>query len=274
MSPTPIAAIKPDDPVSGVFRVIEARLAPYRDGRKGHYMHLLLADSSGQVEGRLWEEADEAASWLAPGDVVQLTGRARLYEERIRLRVDTLAPVEETAMDLSTLHPAAAANIGETLAAVHAAVGRISQRPLHDLLTSMLGDGDLVTALSLTPPQRPGALLESMAALLELAAPLRSLAPDLNHDLLTAAIVLHGLGASAALTQPRGGKAVARLGVPALSDQLLAERLAQRPDFPPDLAIDLRHCILAASDPSLARTREAATLAALRGLYAAVNSRQ
>ncbi len=269
MNAIPIAAIKPDDQVSGVFRVVEARLAPYRDGAKGRYMHLLLADGTGQVEGRLWEEADEAAGWLAAGDVVQASGRAKLYEGRIRLRVDSIEPADPDAVDLAELLPAPVIDVGEALAAIHAAVGRAGQRPLADLLASFLGDGDFVSALSMTPPQRPGELLKTITALLELAAPLRSLAPELNHDLLSAAIVLHGIGATAMLTQPRGGKAVIQLGVPALSDQLLVERLAQRPDFPPDLAIDLRHCILAAGDPSLARTREAAALAALRNLLAA-----
>jgi 3'-5' exoribonuclease len=274
MNTSSIAAIKPDDQVAGVYRVLEARLAPYRDGSKGHYMHLLLADRTGQVEGRLWQDAEETASWLAPGDMVQVAGRAKLYESRIRLRVDRIEPAAEDAVDRTELHPAASVDIDDALAQIRAAVGRISQRELHGLLVGMLSDGDLVTALSLTPPHRPGGLLESTVALLELAAPLRPVAPDLDHDLLTAAIVLHSIGATVALTGLHGGKAVARLGVAALSDQLLAERLAQRPDFPADLAIELRHCILAASDPAQARTREAAVLAALRSLNAAVSSRQ
>jgi 3'-5' exoribonuclease len=271
MKHTPIAAIKPDDQVSGVFRVVEARLAPYRDGSKGHYMHLLLGDRSGQVEGRLWEEADETAGWLAAGDIVQAAGRAKLYEGRIRLRVDSIEPADLDTVDPAELLSTPLIDVGEALAAIHGAVSRISQRALADLLGSFLGDGGFVDALSLAPIQRPGKLLESIVALLELAAPLRSLAPDLDHDLLVAAIVLHDAGATAALTQPRGGKASARLGVAALSDQLLVERLAQRPDFPVDLAIELRHCILAAHNPALARTPEAATLAALRALLAAVN---
>lgn len=272
MNPTPIAHIKPDDQVSGVFRVLEARLAPYRDGNKGHYMLLLLADGTGQVEGRLWEQAEEAASWLAPGDIVQAAGRAKLYEGRIRLRVDSIEPADPDAVDLAELQPTAPAEVGEALGVINAAVERIGQRVLRDLLAGLLGDGDFVTALSMTPPAQPGELLEGIVALLELAVPLRRLAPALDHDLLTAAIVLHGVGATAALTDLRGGKAVARLGVAVLSDQLLVERLAQRPDFPPDLAIDLRHCILTASDPAQARTREAAVLAALRALHAAVIS--
>ena len=274
MNSSPIATLKPDDQVSGIFRVVEARLAPYRDGSKGRFMHLLLADQTGQLEGRLWEDAEATAGWLAAGDVVQVAGRAKLYEGHIRLRVDSIEPADLDAVHLGELLPAPLADGGEALAAIHAAVGRISQRWLADLLASLLGDGDFVGALSMTPPQRPGELLETVVALLELAAPLRRLAPELDHDLLTAAIVLHGAGAAAALTQPRGGKALHRLGVAALSDQLLAERLAQRPDFPADLAIDLRHCILAAHDPALARTREAAVLAALRGLIVAVSGRQ
>jgi 3'-5' exoribonuclease len=274
MNSSPIAHIKPDEQVSGVFRVVEARLAPYRDGSKGRFMHLLLADRSGQLEARLWEDAEAAAGWLAAGDVVQVAGRAKLYEGRIRLRVDSIEPADLDAVDLGELTPAPLADGGEALTAIQAAVGRIGQRPLADLLASFLGDGDFVGALSMTPPQQPGELLEIIVALLELAAPLRSLAPDLDHDLLSAAIVLHGIGATVMLTQPRGGKALIRLGVAALSDQLLIERLAQRPDFPADLAIDLRHCILAADDPALARTREAAVLAALRGLNVAVNGRQ
>jgi 3'-5' exoribonuclease len=273
MNASPIAAIKPDDQVTGVFRVLEARLAPYRDGSKGHYMHLLLGDRTGQVEGRMWEDAEEAASWLAPGDIVQVASRAQLYEGRIRLRVDRIEPATEGTADWTELQPAANVDIDDALTQIRAAVERISQQALHDLLAGVLSDGDLVTALSLTPPHRPGGLLETTVALLELAAPLRQVAPDLDHDLLTAAIVLHGIGATAALTSPQGSKAVARLGVAALSDQLLVERLAQRPDFPADLAIDLRHCILAASDPALARTHEAAVQAALRRLLTAVNSR-
>jgi 3'-5' exoribonuclease len=250
--------------------VLEARLAPYRDGSKGHYMHLLLADRTGQVEGRLWEDAQETAGWLAPGDVVRAAGRAMLYEGRIRLRVDSLAPANEEGSELVELRRAASVDAGETLAAIQATVGRISQPALSELLASFLGDGDFVSALSLTPAPQPGELLETTIALLELAAPLRHLAPELDHDLLTAAIVLHGIGATVALTHERGGRAVARLGVPTLSDQLLAERLAQHPDFPADLAIELRHCILAAGDPAQAHSAEAAVLATLRGLLAAL----
>jgi 3'-5' exoribonuclease len=274
MNPTPIASLKPDDQVSGIFRVVEARLAPFRDGRKGHFMHLVLADDSGQVEGRLWEDADEAAGWLAHGDAVHVSGRARLYEGRIRLSIDRVGPADPGGPDLTELLPAPVVDLGDALAVIHGAASRICQRPLADLLAGFLGDGDFVSALSMAPIQRPGELLEAITALLELAAPLRKLAPDLNHDLLTVAIVLHGAGATAALTQPLGGKAIARLGVPALSDQMLAERLAQRPDFPADLAIDLRHCILAAADPTLAGTREAAILATLRNLLDAVNGKR
>lgn len=265
-----IADIKPDDQVADVFRVVEARLAPYRDESKGQYMHLLLADRSGQVEGRLWEQAEEAAAWLNPGDVVRVRARAKLYQDRIRLRVDSLELAEESAPAAAELLPAPMVDVAEALAALNGAVTRIGQPALRELLESFLGDTDFVTALSMAPVERPGALLAATVQLLELASAVLRLAPKLDADLLLAAVLLHGAGHTAALSSRRGNKAVAWLGAAALSDQLVSERLSQQPDFPPDLAIDLRHAILASGDASAARSPEALALARLKELQAAL----
>ena len=120
-------------------------------------------------------------------------------------------------------------------------------------------------ALSLAPAERPGELLARTAELVELAAPLSAVSPELDTDLLLAAILLHDIGAVQAVPGGNGAKAVAWLGTPALSDQLLTERLSHRPDFPAGLAVELRHCILAVANPATARSREARVL----GLYPA-----
>ncbi len=273
MKRTYAADIKPGDAVADCFRVVEARLAPYRDESKGRYLHLVLADRTGQVEARLWDGAEEAAQWLAAGDVAVVKARAALYQGRIRLRVESIEPAGDDAAEPAELLPAPQVDVGEAMAAVHAAIGHLQNPALRRLLESFFGDGEFVEAFSLAPVERPGELLRQTVELLELAAPLRRLADDLDHDLLTAAVLLHGIGLTVAVRGGLGARAVAWLGAPALSDQLLVERLTQRPDFPADLALALRHCLLAAHDPTQARTREAAVLAALRGLLAAVGRR-
>lgn len=264
------AEIRPDDTVDDLFRVVEMRLAPYRDEAKGHYLLLTLADRSGHIDARLWEGAADAAAWLHPGEVVHIVARATLYQDRIRLRVEAIEPADDQDLDLNLLMAPPDAETGEALAILNAAAGRIGRQPLRWLVESFYGDTDFVTALSLAPPDRPGAALRGVAELLELAQPVLHGAPPVDGDLLLAAILLHEAGVSAALLQPKGGRAAAWLGVAALTDQLLGERLAQAPDFPPDLAIDLRHCLLTVHGVTPARSREAAALVQLKALHRAL----
>lgn len=260
------AEIRPGDQVSDWFRVTEARLAPFRDGQKGQYLQVMLADRSGQVEARLWEGAEEAAGWLAPGDIVRVEARAKLYQERIRLRLDSLEPAGDQALPLEELLGQPAIDVSEGMAAVQRAIAQVVEPNLRALLESFFGDSDVVAAFSLAPLARPGQLLARTVQLLELASPLPRLNPDLDADLLLAGILLHGGGETESLAGPEGIRANKLLGVAALSDQLLVERLAQAPDFPAGLAVDLRHVVLAAADPEKAQSREAAVLAQLRRL--------
>lgn len=260
------ADIKPDDTVDDIFRVMELRLAPYRDEAKGQYLLLTLADRTGHIDARLWEGAADAAAWLNPGDTVHVTGRATLYQDRIRLRVEAIEPADDDEIDLDQLLAMPDQQDADTLALLNEAAGRITSQPLRWLVESFYGDTDFVTALTQAPPDQPGAVLRTMVDLLELAGPV--LGPDaaLDGDLLRAAILLHEAGISVALSQPKGGRAVVWLGVAVLTDQLVSERLAQAPDFPSELAIDLRHCLLAAGGVIPARSREAAVLVQLKAL--------
>ena len=271
MKRTYIADLKPDDSVSDIFRVVEAWLAPYRDESKGQYMHLLLADRTGQAEARLWQGAEEVAGRLSPGDVVRVEGRAKLYQDRIRLRIDSLEPAGELLSGMAELLGPPVADVAEALRMIHGAIGRVSLPQLQDLLASFFEDSDLLVALSLTPAERPGELLARTAELVDLAMPLSQMSPELDSDLLLAAILLHDIGAVHAVPGGNGAKAVAWLGVPALSDQLLTERLSHRPDFPAGLAVELRHCILAVANAATARSREARVLVCMRQLQTALH---
>lgn len=270
MNSTLISAIKPDDQVSGVFRVVEVRLAPYRDGSKGHYLHLTLADRSGQVEARVWEHADETAAWLAAGDMVKLTARATLYQDHIRLRVSQIEAVADAAGLASELVATPAEDVADAWAEIEEAVARVHEPALRDLLAGVFGDGEFAQAFALAPVERPGRLLRRTLSLLALAEPLRREAPDLDHDLLTAALLLHAAGETAGLRGGAASRSLTWLGVAQLSDDLIVERLTQRPAFPADLALRLRDAVRYARQPSAGHTREAAALAALIALHEAI----
>lgn len=262
------AGIKPDEAVEDVFRVVEARLAPYRDATKGQYLHLVLADRSGQVDARLWDSAEQHAAWLVSGDVVRISARATLYHDHVRLRVAQIAPATEDEWSPAEL--LAAPDSSEALATIRGALLRITQPDLRRLLDSFFGDGQFVELFLLATADRPGLLVEQSAALLELAEPLRSPSGDFNHDLLAAAILLHAAGGITALHSAAAARSLLWLGVAQISDDLIGERLAQMPDFPAELALHLRDAVRHARHPGAGHTREAAALAALIALYEAI----
>ncbi len=74
------------DEVNGVFALRSKKLLPYRDG-SGYFLVLNLADKTGQVEGRVWERAEEVSNCCQAGDVIRVTGRAAEYKGTIQLNI-------------------------------------------------------------------------------------------------------------------------------------------------------------------------------------------
>ncbi|MEA3337628.1 MAG: OB-fold nucleic acid binding domain-containing protein [Chloroflexota bacterium] len=258
--------IGPDDDVEELFRVVQMRLLPYRDEHKGDYLLLILADQTGQIEARIWENASEPAQWLSANDIVHVRGRAELYQERIRLRVDEIIPAKEGTFAIAEFLPPVGIDDQQALADIHGTIDRISNQPLRLLLQTIFGDTEFVSNFCLAPREKPGGLLEQTMALLELAAPLERVNPKLDLDLLTAGILLHEAGTSYAIGSETGREALDLLGIAAVSDQLLCQNLTHLPEFPNGLALKLRHIILAAASPSIARSPEALVLARLKQL--------
>ncbi|MCS6843728.1 MAG: OB-fold nucleic acid binding domain-containing protein [Caldilineales bacterium] len=261
------ADIRPGDRISDYFRLVEARLDRFKDAQKGHFLRLVLADRSGQIEARLWEGAEAAARQLQVDRPVRVRGRAVLDGDRLRLRLDQIEPAETGEVSLADLFPAPTVDLDSLLDVVLPAADHIADPNLRRLAMAFYGDGELVEAIALAPAAQPGSLLAEVADLLTIATGLAALSPRLDLDLLRAAILLYGVGLAGLGIEPSRA-ALSLLGPAALSDQAIAERLAQMPDFPAELALRLRHAVRAAWEPACAQTPEAATLAALRQVRA------
>lgn len=264
------ADIRPGDQISDCFRLVEARLDRFKDPQKGHFLRLVLADRSGQIEARLWEDAEAAARQLAVDQAVRVRGRAVLRNHRLYLRVDQIEPAEAGEVSLAELLPAPAVDVDALLDVVLPTAERLVDPDLRRLAMAFYSDGELAEAIALAPAAEPGSLLAEVADLLALARGVAALSPRLDLDLLTAAILLFGVGL-AVVEQPAQPQAISLLGPAALSDQAIAQRLAQMPDFPADLELRLRHAVRAAWEPACAQTAEAVALVGLRQLRAALH---
>ena len=87
-----VCEIEPSDEFIGFYVARNPRLDPFRDPTKGKYMRLQLADRSGRVQARIWEEAEQAAQQIADGTPIKIDGLAELYNEELQVQIRRFRP--------------------------------------------------------------------------------------------------------------------------------------------------------------------------------------
>lgn len=75
-----VAALPRNGVVTFLALVREKELKPKRNG--GLYLHLLLADRTGELEARVWDGPETTSSLFERDDIVKVRGTIELYNDR------------------------------------------------------------------------------------------------------------------------------------------------------------------------------------------------
>ena len=89
--------LKDKDSVTSPFLVKFSALAVGKNGKA--YMNLILADRSGEVEARLWEDAARYAGQAVQGAFVSIEGRCQLYQGRRQVVINRVQLVREDEVE-------------------------------------------------------------------------------------------------------------------------------------------------------------------------------
>jgi 3'-5' exoribonuclease len=85
--------LKAKDDISSLFLVKYAAVNESRDGKK--YLNVILADSSGDLEAKKWNEADLYIKQLERGNLVYVEGKVNHYQGRNQLILSEVRHVSE-----------------------------------------------------------------------------------------------------------------------------------------------------------------------------------
>ncbi|TAK11361.1 MAG: HD domain-containing protein [Anaerolineae bacterium] len=238
----------------GYYLLRDKHLESFRDPTRGMFLTLILADRSGQLIGRVWEDAQNMDEELAERDVIKLDGEAEDYQGRLQVRVLRARPAGAGEYDLRDLMPSSRRDPVEMAEALAEALAGIRQPHLHALLGLFFGNPEFLRPFSEAPAAmkvhhayRHG-LLEHTLEMLSLAEAAIALYPDMDADLLRAGVLLHDIGKlreyewALDIDMTDEGRLVGHVQ---LTDSMLLEALRQLPEFPPSLALRLRHMLLA-----------------------------
>lgn len=260
---TTIAELTEDRTVEGVFAVTKKERRRTRAGAA--YLVLELADASGRIDARVWNDVELLDGRFREGDAVKVLGRVERFGGKLQVQVRAVESIEDA--DPAELTPALRRDADELDGFLDFLADEISHPGLAAVVSAVVGDTELRTALRSLPAAGAdghhgyaGGLLEHTVGVTTLCRETAQLHPRLRTDLLLAAALLHDIGRVRELGR---GPAFRRteegrlLGHVHLGLRLVEERSR---DLDPAVLAELLHAIACHHDRQAARTAEAAVL--------------
>jgi 3'-5' exoribonuclease len=260
---TTIAELAEDRTVEGVFAVTKKERRRTRAGAS--YLALELADASGRVEARVWNDVDLLDQRFGEGDAVHVLGRVERFGGRLQVQVRAVEPADDT--DPASLTPALRRDADELDGFFDFLAAEITHDGLGAVVGSFVRDAEIRQALRALPAAGAdghhgyaGGLLEHTVGVATLCRETAQLHPRLRYDLLLAAALVHDvgrireLGIGPAFRQTEEGRL---LGHVHLGLRMLEERSR---DLDPAVLAELLHAVACHHERTAARTAEAAVL--------------
>lgn len=279
--------IKDSDSISDIFLVKRKGKGVSRSGNS--YLTVILIDRSGEIEGRVWEKAEEFDKVFNSYDFVKVVGKASQYQGKPQLSITDISWVDEGKVSLEDFLKSSEKNLDNLIAELKDIYKEISNEYLKKLIFAFLNNNDFVSEFKRAPAATGvhhvylGGLLEHVLSLSKLVLKVVSHYRELNVDLLLAGAFLHDIGKVRELSAKKvfdytdEGKLLGHL---VIGCEMVDERVAKIKDFPEDLKLLLKHMIvshhgsLEFGSPKLPQTLEALVLHYLDDLDAKINTVQ
>ncbi len=243
--------LQPNQTVTSVFLVHAKEVRQKKNGDP--YLSLILADRTGSLDAKMWENVAEAMDTFEADDFVQVKGLLNIYQNRPQLTLHKIQKLAESEVDPGDFYPVSERPVEEMVAELHGVVAGIGNPHLKALLESLLGDERVASLYRRAPAAKTvhhaclGGLLEhvlSMCALCDFTA---SHYKGIDRDLLLAGALLHDIGKIHELSYERGFGYTTEgqlLGHITIGIRMVEEKLRALPDFPPQLRALVEHMIL------------------------------
>lgn len=282
-----IRDIKSGDKIGDYFLVAEKNLAFSQKGAP--YLNVRLKDKTGELDGKVWDNAREWDKAFKKGDIVRIEARSANYKNSIQLSISELKKAADEDITLSDYLPAARMNGDKMLEALMVIVDSVETPPLKALLYAFFQDEEITALFKKAPAAKGfhhvylGGLLEhtlSVARLLETAC---THYEGIDRDLLLTGGILHDIGKIYELSYGRVTDYTDEgrlLGHIVMGVEMMDLRIAKLEDFPAHLALKLRHILLSHhgdleyGSPKRPKTVEALIVHFMDDLDAKVNAFQ
>jgi 3'-5' exoribonuclease len=165
-----IFQLKDKDTVASPFLVKHAQLGTDKNSKP--YLNLVLVDSSGEIEARIWGDAPKYAGQVVRDGLIAVKGRVQSYQSRLQIVISELEILREDQVVMADFLPKLKVDPEALHAKLVAAVGTMKDPFYRALAQSVLQeDAEIVGLLKRAPAAKsmhhayPGGLIEHMVSI-------------------------------------------------------------------------------------------------------------
>lgn len=247
-----IKDLKPRDTVHSLFLVKSKQTPLSKNGKP--YLALQLMDRSGEIDCRVWENADELSGTVKEGDVVAIGGKVHEFQRRLQLIAEHLVPVPTGEVTLSDFIPRGPENLDELYGELTRIFEGLSNPWVRQLSLALLGDPEIAERYKVCPAAKTihhafvGGLLVHSLQLAKLVDAILPHYSDIDRDIVLFGAAFHDFGKIYELSYngmfgyTDEGRLVGHI---AIGVTIIDRKIREIPGFPKDLEFQLKHIVLA-----------------------------
>jgi 3'-5' exoribonuclease len=246
-----VSELEPNRVITTSFLVHSKEIRQKKSGE--FYLSLLLADRTGELDAKMWDNVSDALDAFDRDDFVKVKGLIQIFHNRPQLTIHKVRRMDDSEIEFADYFPSSKRDPEEMWRELNALVASFTNPHLKGLVEAILAEPDIALRYRRAPAAKQihhaylGGLIEhvlSLAALSNLVAPHY---PNIDRDLLLTGVILHDAGKIYELNYERGfsySNDGQLLGHISIAMRMVADKLRGLPDFPPRLRSLVEHMIL------------------------------
>ncbi len=246
-----VGTLAPNETVTAYFLVLSKEIRQKKTGEP--YLSLQLADRTGDIEAKMWDNVAEVMDTFDRDDFVKVKGLMQPYQNRTQFTVHRLRRMEDHEVDFDDFFPCSERDSNEMWRELEGIIAGIGNPHLRTLLQTLFANPEMARRYRIAPAAKTihhacrGGLLEHVLSLCSLCRLVGPHYRNVDQDLLLTGAIVHDLGKIEELTYTRSfgySPDGQLLGHIIIGLRMVGDVITALPDFPPKLRTLIEHMII------------------------------
>lgn len=248
-----IQELKEGSAVKDVYLCKQKNSATTKNGKE--YYNVILQDKTGTIDAKVWEPNSFGIAEFSAHDYIFVNGDVTSFNGALQVNIKQARVAEAGDYQEGDYFPVSSKNIDEMYGELLGIISRIENTGLKKLLEAFfVEDKAFIERFKKSSAAKSvhhgfiGGLLEHTLSVTKLCEYFCTTYPALKKDLLLTAAMFHDIGKTKELSAFPDNDYTDEgnlLGHIVIGTEMISDKIRAIPDFPPVLAGELKHCILA-----------------------------